>query len=216
MLDTFSFFDRVYSDFARYWWQEETRYSLNPNDYNGINRVLIEIIMQRKKGIALDIGAGEGADAIRLARLGYKVDVIEGSAIALEKIKKYSQDEGVKINNYFLGSIDLFRPECEYDLILCNGVLHYIKNKISVLKKMYVMTKTSGINVVSLFSNYSPVPECHKIIDVYPDSEKGIVFKFYKNWKIIFKNFERNKIEKHHPGFPTHSHSFIKIIAEKK
>ena len=49
-------------------------------------------------GIRLGLwGAGEGADAIRLAKLGYQVDAVEVSAVACEKIERFAKSEGVKI-----------------------------------------------------------------------------------------------------------------------
>ena len=47
---------------------------------------MLEDLRTRPAGRVLDLGAGEGIDAIRLARLGYEVDAVEGSVIGAEKI----------------------------------------------------------------------------------------------------------------------------------
>lgn len=50
----------------------------------------------RSQGGALDIGAGEGADAIRLALLGYEVDADDLSAIGAAKIEYFAEQAEVK------------------------------------------------------------------------------------------------------------------------
>lgn len=208
------FFNREYKEHKRYWWLNENRYSLDTKDHLPYYSEILKEAMILKEGRVLDIGAGEGSDSIRLALLGLEVDAVELTQVGSEKIEKFSKSKGVKINilNQNINDLDI---QNKYDIILCNGVLHYIEDKISVLQKIKNATKVGGINAISLFSDFSPTPQCHEIIPVYPDSETGIIVNSYKNWKQNFKNFERNKQELSHPGFEEHSHSFIKIISKK-
>jgi tellurite methyltransferase len=46
----------------------------------------------------LDIGSGEGRDAIYFAKSGFTVDALELSLPGVEKIKQYSQTTGCKVN----------------------------------------------------------------------------------------------------------------------
>jgi hypothetical protein len=83
-----TFFDRQYASHERYWWRGENRYSIDPTVHTEFYATLLAVATRRGSGFALDLGAGEGADAIRLAKLGYKVDAVEVSAVACEKIKR--------------------------------------------------------------------------------------------------------------------------------
>jgi methylase of polypeptide subunit release factors len=69
-------------------------------------------------GHALDMGAGEGADAIRLAKLGYQVDAVEVSPVACEKAERFARAEGVSITmrNEPIETADLAGNVC--DLVL--------------------------------------------------------------------------------------------------
>lgn len=69
----------------RHWWRGANRYSTNPADHTTFNAAWLAAATARRPGRALDLGAGEGSDAIRVARLGYAVDAIEVSAVACEK-----------------------------------------------------------------------------------------------------------------------------------
>ena len=208
------FFDREYRKFQRYWWMGENRYSTDPKDHVPFHARLLELIRQKPPGRALDIGAGEGADAIRLAKLGFSVDALELSSVAAEKIAQFGRAEGVKINIIITDAME-FDFRSKYDIILCNGVLHYILDKQTLLTRMQNYTAPDGLNVVSLFTDATPIPEYHLTIPVMPDCEHGMVWLAYKDWKQEFLQFERNKPEASHPGLEPHHHSFIKMIVRK-
>jgi 2-polyprenyl-3-methyl-5-hydroxy-6-metoxy-1,4-benzoquinol methylase len=91
---------------------------------------------ERGPGQALDLGAGEGADAIRLAKLGYHVDAVELSAVACEKIERFARTQGVRISvrNEPLETVDL-AGTC-YDLAgTCYDLERYSKPHVIEKKK---------------------------------------------------------------------------------
>src|ERR1700744_2427122 len=92
------YFDRHYAANERYWWRGENRYSIHLAAHTAFHADVLSAAVHRAPGMALDLGAGEGADAIRLAKLGYQVDAIEVSAVACEKIERFARSEGVKIS----------------------------------------------------------------------------------------------------------------------
>lgn len=67
-------------------------------EHTPFNAQVLELAAGRKPGRALDVGAGEGADAIRLAKLGYKVDALEVSPVACEKIQSFAQAERIHVS----------------------------------------------------------------------------------------------------------------------
>ena len=108
-----------------------------------------------------------------------------------------------------------YKPDGLYDVIICNGVLHYVADKESVISRMQKATYEGGINVISLWSDYTPVPECHEFVPIYSDAEDGVVTSRYKDWPKEFIYFERDKPEAAHSDLPVHRHSHIKFIARK-
>ncbi len=210
------YFDSLYQAYERYWWQDPNRYSLRFEDHSSslLAQQTLRVLADRPRGRALDIGAGEGSDAIRLALLGFEVDAVELSAAGAEKISRFAEEADAKVR-VTVADAQNYQPEGLYDVVICNGVLHYVEAKDVVISLMQDATCDDGINVISLWSDYTPVPECHKFVPVYSDAEDGVVTSRYKGWPKEFIYFERDKPEAAHSDLPSHRHSHIKFIARK-
>jgi SAM-dependent methyltransferase len=214
--DVATHFNGLYSAAERYWWRGDIRHSTDPDDYpfSLLTQLTLRLIRDRPHGRALDLGAGEGADSIRLARLDYKVTAVEISDVAADKIARFAAEEGVSVN-VEVQDLRHYEPDDEFDVIICNGVLHYIDDKETVIGRVQAATLPGGLNVVSAWSTHTGVPECHNTIPVYSDSEDGALARSYSSWDKKLFYFERDKPESAHAGMPSHSHSHIKMIAEK-
>jgi SAM-dependent methyltransferase len=214
----YDYFDSVYQEAERFWWRGAERYDLAPEAYplSLLAQQTLRVLKGRAAGRALDLGAGEGSDAIRLAKLGYHVDAVELSDVGAKKIQYFAEEAGVQDKlRVFSADIQDFQPDGHYDVVICNGVLHYIEDKNSVIELMQQATGPGGINVISLWSDYTPVPHCHEIVPVYSDPEDGVVTSSYKAWPKEFIYFERDKAETAHSDLGAHRHSHIKFIAVK-
>ncbi len=211
-----AYFDELYRPQGRYWWRHGDPYSADPDHYptSLVTQLTLRLIRDREPGRALDLGAGEGADSIRLARMGYTVTAVDVSEIASEKTKSFAADAGVDVS-VVTADIGEYRPEGQFDIVICNGVLHYIRDKRAVIRRIQAATRPGGINVVSSWTTFTPVPACHNSIPVYSDDENGVIARAYDGWILKLKYFERDKPETAHTGMPEHSHSHIKLIAEK-
>lgn len=213
------FFDELYSVHERYWWRSKDRLTADPSAYphSLLTQLTLRLLAGRRPGRALDLGAGEGADAIRLALLGYLVDAFDVSDVAIAKISKFAADAGVSIRAQVgdVGNPGEVAPDGHYDVVLAKGLLHYVRDKVTAIRLMQDATAPGGINVISLWSNYSPVPEPHTKVPVYCDDEDGEVTKWYQDWDIELHYFDREKVENAHSDMPPHRHSHIKLIARK-
>lgn len=69
--------------------EQEQRFSGRPNVS------LIDLVAELAPGTALDLGAGEGGDAIYLAGLGWQVTAVDVSATALARLTAAAEQAGV-------------------------------------------------------------------------------------------------------------------------
>jgi SAM-dependent methyltransferase len=96
--------DTVYTERERLW-------SGNPNG------ALLAEIADLDPGRVLDVGCGEGADAVWLARRGWDVTAIEVSGVALERARRHARDAGVEIAWVHAGLIEAPLPPASFDLV---------------------------------------------------------------------------------------------------
>jgi SAM-dependent methyltransferase len=86
----------VSDQFDQAFWDERYRsraalWSGNPN------RHLVAEVGALTPGTALDVGAGEGADAIWLATRGWRVTAVDVSAVALERASGHAEQAGAAV-----------------------------------------------------------------------------------------------------------------------
>lgn len=215
---TAEYFDELYRSTPRYWWRRQGRYDPDADayPYSLLTQMTLRLIEHRKRRgrSTLDLGAREGSDAIRLALLGYSVTAVEISEVAAEKICRFANDADVTVKVQ-IADLSTYEPEGKFDIVICNGVLHYIEDKGPVIKRMQSATRPGGINVISVWSTHSAVPECHQRAPIFCDDEDGLVVRLYDSWYKELLYFERDKGEGSHSDMPGHSHSHIKMIARK-
>jgi SAM-dependent methyltransferase len=87
--------DDVHEDdmFTQAFWDE--RYAASERIWSGQpNRVLVELAADLAPGRALDVGCGEGADAIWLAERGWRVTGADVSPVALERAARHAAEAG--------------------------------------------------------------------------------------------------------------------------
>lgn len=207
-------FETLYSARETYWRRHTYSFSTSPDDLapSLLGQAALRFARSRGPGYAIDIGSGEGTDAVRLARLGWRVEAVELTSAGCGKISATARAMDVNIGIH-QADIRTFTTDRKFDLVLCNGVLHYLAEKRVVCRKLQAMTSVRGANILSLWSDYTPVPECHRVVPVYPDAEHGVVVDAYDEWEKQLLYFERSKPESGHNDMPPHSHSHIKMVA---
>jgi thioredoxin reductase/SAM-dependent methyltransferase len=99
---------------AEFW---DARYGESDRIWSGNpNAVLVREAESLTPGTALDLGCGEGADAIWLARRGWRVTAVDISQVALERAERHAATAGVAIDwqRHDLGTSF---PGGEFDLV---------------------------------------------------------------------------------------------------
>lgn len=105
------------TDEAERFWEE--RYQQKDRIWSGrVNPVMAEIVEPLKPGRALDLGSGEGGDAVWLARQGWQVTGVDISATALERAAAHVAEAGLAERVTFeRHDLATGFPEGEFDLV---------------------------------------------------------------------------------------------------
>ncbi len=182
------------------------------------NRLCYEIMKLRppvKPLRVLDVGCGEGKDAVFFARNGYDVTAFDYADSGLEKAQNLAERFDVKIN-LFKADINDFRLTENYDIVFSSGVFHYIKPEIrsEIADNIKSHINTDGIAAINVFVN-------KPFIERAPDSEQseenkqwksGELLTLFHDWKI--HSFKEEIFDCMSSGIP-HKHCMDIMVAEK-
>ncbi|WP_018501561.1 class I SAM-dependent methyltransferase [Parafrankia discariae] len=96
----------------------DTRYSEREQLWSGRpNGALVAEVAALTPGRVLDVGCGEGADAVWLARGGWDVTALEVSGLALERAAGHARDAGVAVRWVHAELTEAVLPPASFDLV---------------------------------------------------------------------------------------------------
>ena len=96
-------------------WDE--RYSGEQVWSGSANEALVAEVGDMSVGRALDVGCGEGADSVWLARRGWQVTALDISSKAVERTEAMAVDAGVQVEGLAAGLLDTALVDASYDLV---------------------------------------------------------------------------------------------------
>jgi tellurite methyltransferase len=161
----------------------------------------------------LDIGCGEGRNAIYFAKHGFEVTALDYSLPGLRKVEQYAEEVEVSVRTIHedIRSCSLHEV---YDVLFSTGTLHYLPDEIKAerFRNYKEMTSDRGLNVLSVFVQkpfiaQAPDHEAH----TYP-YRSGELMGYYWDWEIVFSIEEI--FDCMSGGIP-HKHAVNRIIARR-
>ncbi|MET9908484.1 methyltransferase domain-containing protein [Streptomyces sp. NPDC006476] len=96
----------------------DNRYSDRQQLWSGRpNGALVAEVAGLAPGRVLDVGCGEGADAVWLARRGWDVTALEVSGVALRRAAGHARDAGLTVHWVHAALTDAILPPASFDLV---------------------------------------------------------------------------------------------------
>jgi len=105
---------------------------------------------------ALDLGCGTGAAAVRLARLGINVTLLDSSPAMLEIAKRAAREAGVDgkiaLKHGDAAQVTNLFPVGSFDIVLCHNILEYVDDPDAVLSAaaQVLRSDSTGIGILSI------------------------------------------------------------------
>lgn len=117
------------------------------------NRLLIDAIRDRKPGTAVDLGMGQGRNAIYLAQHGWQVTGVDLSDVAIAQARARATQLGVKLNTVLDGLDDYDLGQSRWDLITLFYVhAWYRSSKPRDVQRIKEALKPGGLVVIEGFA----------------------------------------------------------------
>ena len=196
-------YEKWYEGDSFYWGTEPARFC----------EELIALCPPSKNKTVLDIGCGEGKDAVYMATKGYSVSAFDLTENGIRKTIRLAKEKGVEINA-FVDDINTFETDEKFDIIYSSGTIQYLyeENKKPFFDKLSRITKINGIVFFNVFVD-------KPFLELPPDWDKeekmwksGELFSYLPDWK--FHRIDEIIFEDNSNGIP-HYHCMDTIIYEK-
>lgn len=187
---------------------EEYYWGLNPNH---LCYELMKLKPPTKPYRVLEIGCGEGKDAVFLARCGYRVTAFDESQAGIDKALLLAEKNGVQVHFFKANALD-YQIEGKYDIIYSSGFFDYltdnVKEEFTAMLKEH--TVDGGLNVINAFVD-KPFMKKKEGQQRTP-WRSGELFTCYYDW--LFHKCDEVIFDCNSGGVP-HQHCMDVLIAEK-
>jgi len=147
-------------------------------------KAVVRLPKYLKSGTVLDVGGGEGRNALYLARNGFQMTVTDLSTVGLAKLQAFAAADNLHINTHVADATASDIKEY-YDGIVFSFVLHHIhtNNVYALLKQAKEHTHLGGVHVIATFSNQGALADRNQDKSrFYPTPES--LSAAYADWHI--------------------------------
>lgn len=161
----------------------------------------------------LEIGCGEGKDALFFARNGYDVTAFDIAQSGIDKLLKTADRYRVSINAFRADMME-YRLTEPYDIIYSSRSLHHIRPAVreKIIRHFQDNTKTGGYNVMNVFVDKPFIgasPEKDQFAFLW---QSGEIFTYYAAWKM--EKIDEIIYDCQSSGIP-HQHAIDVMISQK-
>lgn len=162
----------------------------------------------------LDIGCGEGKDAVFLAKNGYIVTAFDAAQSGIDKARALADKSGVHID-LFKADIRDWLPDEQYDIIYSSGVFTYLprERRRLFIDSLKEHTSAGGLCALNVFVEkpfIDPAPDDNG--ENYSLWQSGELFGYCHDW--LFHRNDEFIFDCCSGGVP-HKHCMDVLIAEK-
>ena len=162
--------------------------------------LVLQAIEQEQPGHALDLACGSGRNSLELARLGWRVTAIDGSAKAIELLRWSAQSRGLSMTTRVadLQSAEFHLPEAQWDLVL---ICYYLQRDLLEAAKRSVRPGGQMVVVVHTTEGQEEEPTQSRL-------RPGELQAYFADWQILHR-YEGK------PADPEHKRAVSEIIARR-
>lgn len=177
--------EAVYGREEYYWGTDPSR----------LARTTMEHLPDDPAGLrAIDVGAGEGRDAVFFAEAGLEVTALDVSPTGLRKAERLADERGVEIRTVEADANE-FDPAdvggdgaAPVDLVFSSGAVQYVRpeNRPGQFERFRTATAPGGIHSVFAFVDHPDVPRAPDATDDEYPFERDELQGYYAEWETLY------------------------------
>ena len=114
---------------------------------------------------ALDLGCGQGRDALMLARHGYQVTAVDASKVGIAQMLAQAEVHNLPVKGV-VADIYTYEPDNTFDAIVLDSILHFEKadkaKELALLDKLVPYINENGYFFIFVHKSPKKEKELHK------------------------------------------------------
>ena len=187
-----------------------------PKKYNGnpVHSEVLEAMESLSPGKALDLGCGQGRNALFLAQHGFEVTAVDQNELALEILQSIvvQEDLEMTVGLYDINSANLKQS---YDLIVSTVVLMFLQaDRIpAIIRNMQDQTNPGGYNLIVCAMDTEDYP-CQ--VPFSFTFKEGELADYYKDWELVKYNENPGHLHRRDENGNRIALRFATMLAKKK
>ena len=187
-----------------------------PKKYNSnpVHSEVLEAMESLSPGKALDLGCGQGRNALFLAQHGFEVTAVDQNELALEILQSIVEQEDLEmtVGLYDINSANLKQS---YDLIVSTVVLMFLQaDRIpAIIRNMQDQTNPGGYNLIVCAMDTEDYP-CQ--VPFSFTFKEGELADCYKDWELVKYNENPGHLHRRDENGNRIALRFATMLAKKK
>ena len=187
-----------------------------PKKYNSnpVHSEVLEAMESLSPGKALDLGCGQGRNALFLAQHGFEVTAVDQNELALEILQSIVEQEDLEmtVGLYDINSANLKQS---YDLIVSTVVLMFLQaDRIpAIIRNMQDQTNLGGYNLIVCAMDTEDYP-CQ--VPFSFTFKEGELADYYKDWELVKYNENPGHLHRRDENGNRIALRFATMLAKKK
>ena len=187
-----------------------------PKKYNSnpVHSEVLEAMQFLSSGKAMDLGCGQGRNALFLAQQGFDVTAVDQNELALEILQSIVEQEDLEmtVGLYDINSAALTQT---YDLIVSTVVLMFLQaDRIpAIIQNMQDQTNPGGYNLIVCAMDTEDYP-CQ--VPFSFTFKEGELADYYKDWELIKYNENPGHLHRRDEHGNRIALRFATMLAKKK
>jgi SAM-dependent methyltransferase len=161
--------------------------------YREVNRIwsgnpnvaLVAEVGDLPPGRALDLGCGEGADAVWLARNGWQVTAVDISGVALQRAAEHAAAAGVSVD-FQRHNLEQTFPDGEFDLVSAQFLHFWAEfDREKILRRAAAAVSRGGVLLIEGHMDHGPFPHEGKEIHFPTPDEVIAALDLGDGWEVL-------------------------------
>jgi len=155
----------------------------------------------------LDVGCGSGFITNFFAKTYSRSHFtgVDFSPASINHARFISQEANIQNTNFVNADFASYSTDQQFDVVICQGVLHHMPNYSEIVKKLTNMIKDDGYLILGVYHPWGKIAKKYVGIDyqdqvLYVDQEQH-PYELSFNYRAVTSMFPEFKLEKCYPKF---------------